>query len=80
MKEGSVVKSEVLDSIKRKISKDETSRKSNHTHGNEEDYLKHNCCSKCKLKHTFGKCPAWDKICKKCKKLNHFAIACIKMK
>ena len=33
-------------------------------------------CGKCAQKHPYGKCPAFRKICLKCRKLNHFAICC----
>lgn len=78
MTKDSVLKLEAVDDIKSNKSKNETSWKANSRQENKmhkQDYLKNNCCSTCKLKHAFGRCPAWCEICKKCKKLNHFAVA-----
>lgn len=33
-------------------------------------------CSKCNTSHAYRNCPAYGKRCKKCNKLNHFAIVC----
>ncbi|UYV79078.1 hypothetical protein LAZ67_17001042 [Cordylochernes scorpioides] len=33
-------------------------------------------CSKCNLAHDFGKCPAYEKECCKCRKPNHFSNCC----
>ena len=35
-------------------------------------------CSRCNSRHKIGKecCPAWNKVCHKCRRLNHFAICC----
>lgn len=37
-------------------------------------------CRFCKQKHVKGKCPAYGKFCSKCKKRNHFAVACLSKK
>ena len=33
-------------------------------------------CGKCGMGHTYGNCPAFQKVCHKCKKKNHFARYC----
>ncbi|KAG8179410.1 hypothetical protein JTE90_026310 [Oedothorax gibbosus] len=33
-------------------------------------------CTRCGTKHEYNKCPAFQKVCKLCKKLNHFAKCC----
>lgn len=33
-------------------------------------------CSRCGRQHTWGNCPAYQKKCSKCKKMNHFAAQC----
>ena len=38
--------------------------------------LKTDCCGRCDRKHEPGKCPAMGKRCRKCDRLDHFAICC----
>lgn len=40
----------------------------------------HLICKKCNLNHEKNKCPAYGKICRFCKKMNHFETCCIKKK
>ena len=39
-------------------------------------YTKQDSCQRCGRKHDKGKCPAYGEKCRKCGKLNHFAIVC----
>lgn len=77
MNEGSVVKTEAVQSVKSKY-RNETNWKSNSKSKNKDTKLKYskNTCSKCFRKHAYGKCPAWGKTCNNCRKLNHFSVAC----
>ena len=40
----------------------------------ELDYITR--CKYCGLSHKYGRCPAYNKTCKKCHKRNHFKAAC----